>query len=703
MKPLYIAHLVFTYMIVGIICYLLVNKIFHTPVKYRNQFLHLLAAILMVVAINAVFLYPFGDSVLSKLDVSVCGYSVGLYIMYWAAFDYREDEMLESLSMTIFESIDQGIVLFDYAGELIMHNAMSERLLPHVSFPVSMSVDEFLEQCDLPSIKDANKDIYSVQGLMGTEGNVPMHIDYRRLRDNDGTMTGNLFVFSTVANDIDMLTGFQHWEDFRKFSAESPWTFDHPTSVAIFDIIGLGEINQTFGRAVGDQRIRNLVKIMRANMPEDTYYVRGYEAHLVAICPLHEEADLLSCVEDIARACGNTVVYGVSSTADRTLGRLSQQDDVAQADGDTSPRLRASESRNIIQAIERASRSMQVKKLLDPTSHHSHALTSLVRALQESDGDTEAHVQRTQRMGVLLGRRIGLNDAELTDLRLLCLLHDIGKIGIPLEILNKPGRLTEDEWKVLRSHAEKGYQIAMSSSDLRPIAPYILHHHEQWDGKGYPQGISGETIPLLSRFIAVVDTYDAMVNTRAYRKALPPEAAKEEIRRCSGTQFDPFIAAEFLLMLEDNPELAFGESTDGEVAPSERIFQKSETHEDRPITSYTVDYARYLLDIDDNIVEVDDAFERLTGYTYSDAVRGRMHQIDLIPPEDQTDYYVLVSKQFARASSVYIEHDILRKDGAKVHVFCYGKRFFDSALKVFRSEIIVFDASQAHTAMHTLP
>ncbi len=263
MKPLYIAHLLFTYVIVGIICYLLTDKIFHTPIKYRNQFFYLLAAILMVVAINAIFLYPFGNSILSRLDVSVCGYSVGLYLMYWAAFVYREDEMLESLSMTIFESIDQGIVLFDYDGELIMHNAMSERLLPHVSFLQSMRIEEFLDQCELPPVNDAKKDIYSVQGLMGTEGNAPLHIDYRRLRDKDGTVTGNLFVFSDVANDVDMLTGFQHWENFRKFSAESPWTFDHPTSVAIFDIIGLGEINQTFGRAVGDQRIRNLVKIMR--------------------------------------------------------------------------------------------------------------------------------------------------------------------------------------------------------------------------------------------------------------------------------------------------------------------------------------------------------------------------------------------------------------------------------------------------------
>ena len=695
MKPLYIAHLLFTYCLVVVIIYVLFNKLVHTPLKYRNQYLFLLASIVLVVLVNAVFLYPLGDSIFSLLDLSVLGYSLGLYCMYWSAFEYREGYMIRSLSMTIFENIDQGIVLFDYAGELIMHNDMSERLLPHVSFPNAMKEEEFVSQCELPLENHLDNDAYSIQTEMGTERPTAMRCDYRRLRDADGTVTGNLFVFSDISNDTDMLTGFQHWEDFRKFAAENPWNFDHPTAVAIFDIIGLGEVNQTFGREVGDQRIRNLVKIMRTHMPKDTYYVRGYEAHLIAICPLHEESEIQPYVQEILAACGDTITYGLSSTADRARERA-----IVSSNNPLSKKItaysRLQENRNIVQAVETASRSMQVKKLLDTNSHHSQTLTSLVRALQESDTDTEEHVKRTQKMGALLGARIGLNDAELSDLKLLCLLHDIGKIGIPLEILNKPGRLTDAEWKVLRSHAEKGYQIAMSSDELRPIARMILHHHEQWDGKGYPGGISGNSIPLLSRFIAVVDSYDAMVNTRAYRKALSPEQAKEEIRRCSGTQFDPFVADQFLLMLEENPELGLGEKTSDDVASMESPFAHLTEASGRPVTSFALNYTRYVLDIDDNIVEIDDYFERLTGYTHRDAIAGRMRQIDLIPPEDQTDYYVLISKQLSRNNSVYVEHNILRKDGAKVRVFCYGKRYYDSALKVFRNEIIVFDAAQAH-------
>ena len=126
------------------------------------------------------------------------------------------------------------------------------------------------------------------------------------------------------------------------------------------------------------------------------------------------------------------------------------------------------------------------------------------------------------------------------------MLHDIGKIGISDQILNKPSALNEDELAIMRTHPEIGYRIAMASPDLAPIADLILTHHERWDGKGYPNQIAGEKIPLLSRILAVADAYDAMTEDRVYRKALPRERAIEEIRKNAGTQFDPQIAALFL-------------------------------------------------------------------------------------------------------------------------------------------------------------
>lgn len=661
MKPLYYAHLLFSYFIVVLILYILFNKILSTPRAYRNQFFYIVLAIVVVVIVNAMFLFVDGSSPVAELDISILGYSLGLVILYWAAFDYRERYMLESLTMSIFANLDQGIVLFDYSGKLIMHNQTAEKMLANVRFRDRLDMEVFLRDSEL-SAERREGDTYTIQ-----HPQIPsLRCDFRRMRDSSDAVISNLFVLTDIAQDTDPLTGFVLWEKFRQFALENPWNFDPPTALVMFDIIGLDHINRTFGREAGDQRIRNLVKVMKKHFPPEAYFVRGYEAHLIAICCHAVEKDMRAIAEKIVGDSAGAVKFGMSQT-------------------ELSPE---GTSRNILTAAETAARSLQVKKMLDQKSAHSQSLTSLVRALQESDSDTEAHVRRTQKMGDILGRRVGLNDAELSDLQLLCLLHDIGKIGIPLEILNKPGKLTEAEWASLRSHVEKGYQIAMSSDELKGIAEMILHHHERWDGKGYPTGLSGADIPVLSRIISIVDAYDAMVNNRSYRKAKTPEEAQEEIRVCSGTQFDPFLAAEFLHMLEENPDLGKGERTGGDEprtpeTPVE-LMQEGEG------TTVPVHYCRYLLDVDDYIIEVDSHFEEIFGYTKYDILNGHMKQIDLIPPEEQTSYIVQVDNQFSRTNLAYLEHDILRKDGTKRRIYCMGKRYFDSAVKAFRSEIVIF-------------
>lgn len=672
MKPLYIMHLIYTYVLVAMVLYILVDKCRQAPRQYQNQYLLIILAIMIVVLVNAIFLYPDSKAVFTLIDYSILGYSVGLYLMYWAAFEYRQNDMLKSLSMTIFENIHQGIVLFDYEGCLIMHNAKAEELLRNVRFSDKMRVAEFAGMCQIPE-DTAEKDQYSIQCETPGRPGQPLRCDYRRLQDANGGTTGKLFTFTDVTNDFDILTGYQHWEDFQRFCAENPGLFDHPTAVVMFDIVGLAEINRTFGRDVGDSRIRTLSKVVRRVMPDDAYYVRGYEAHLVVICPGKTEEQMEELVQQVMHESAGTILYGMSMTLDPTS--------INRGDAEENE-----EGRNVLQTITKAGCALQSKKLLSIQSSHSQTLSSLVRALQESDSDTEAHVQRTQKMGAALGRRIHLCDAQLADLNLLCLLHDIGKIGIPLEILNKPGRLTDSEWEVLRTHAEKGYQIAMSSEELKSIARLILCHHERWDGKGYPQKLSGKSIPVLSRIIAIVDAYDAMVNNRSYRKGKTPEEAQEEMRRCAGTQFDPNLVEEFLAMLMENPNIARGEKIGGSEV---RVFLENRFETVESGNTFPVAYSRYLLDLDETIIEVDPAFEEITGYTASETV-GKKTQFDLVPPEDLSYYILQVNNQFSKGNIAFLKHEILRKDGGKIWVVCCGKRFFDSSVKAFRSEILIF-------------
>lgn len=149
---------------------------------------------------------------------------------------------------------------------------------------------------------------------------------------------------------------------------------------------------------------------------------------------------------------------------------------------------------------------------------------------------------------------MGLSEIERTKLKVIGLLYDIGKIAIEEGILNKPGKLTEEEWNEIKRHPEIGYRILTTSYDMLELAGCILAHHERWDGRGYPNRLKGEAIPLIARIITLADSYDAMTSERPYRNSLSAEEALLEIRKNSGTQFDPEIVRVFMENVIDKQE-----------------------------------------------------------------------------------------------------------------------------------------------------
>lgn len=148
-----------------------------------------------------------------------------------------------------------------------------------------------------------------------------------------------------------------------------------------------------------------------------------------------------------------------------------------------------------------------------------------------------------------MGERIGLDRNRLTALSLVAQVHDLGKVGIPDNILFKDSSLTDEEWEIMRRHPEKGYRIALTSPDLAPVADLILRHHEKWNGTGYPLGLKGEEIPVECRILSIVDAFDAMINDRPYRKAKTKQEAIEELKNHSGTQFDPQLIETFIALV----------------------------------------------------------------------------------------------------------------------------------------------------------
>ena len=173
------------------------------------------------------------------------------------------------------------------------------------------------------------------------------------------------------------------------------------------------------------------------------------------------------------------------------------------------------------------------------------------RALDMRDRDTEGHAERVAELTVRLARAMGVPDGELVHIYRGALLHDIGKMGVPDNVLLKPGPLTDEEWKIMRRHPVNAYTMLAPIAHLQPALPIPYCHHERWDGTGYPRGLQGAEIPLPARIFAAVDVWDALCADRPYRAGWPPERVRQYIRSEAGSHFDPQVVEAFLALMAE--------------------------------------------------------------------------------------------------------------------------------------------------------
>jgi len=183
------------------------------------------------------------------------------------------------------------------------------------------------------------------------------------------------------------------------------------------------------------------------------------------------------------------------------------------------------------------------------------ALKALASAVDAKDPYTARHSMRVTRLSLILADAIGLNGDDKYLLELSAWMHDVGKIGVPDNLLTKPSRLTREEFEIVKVHAVKGAEIVGQIEELTRVADVIRHHHERLDGLGYPDGLRGEAIPLLSRIILVADSFDAMTSDRSYRRGPGREKAFAELRQYAGTQFDPDLVKSFISKVENLPDV----------------------------------------------------------------------------------------------------------------------------------------------------
>jgi diguanylate cyclase (GGDEF)-like protein len=303
--------------------------------------------------------------------------------------------------------------------------------------------------------------------------------------------------------------------------------------IIVGDVNGLKLINDALGRLEGDKLLSIVGKILKEICDKEDVISRWSGDEFVILIKNKDSVYVSNLIDKIKEKCAKELEFHFKISI--AWGYAGCYEEILNAE-------------NVMNLAEKR---MYRNKLMEDKSTRSAAISSLLKTLHEKHSETEEHTIRIKNLSVKLGKKIGLTKEKLDELELLSSLHDIGKIGIPEHILMKPGKLTEEEWTIMKTHSDIGYRIASSTPELAHIANNILAHHERYDGTGYPNNLKGEEIPLLSRIISIVDSFDVMTHKRVYKEAFNKEYVIEELKRCSGTQFDPFLVKEFISLLEE--------------------------------------------------------------------------------------------------------------------------------------------------------
>lgn len=312
-----------------------------------------------------------------------------------------------------------------------------------------------------------------------------------------------------------------------------------PLSIILVDINGLRIINDAFGTKSGNGILKKTARCIKNSCRKGEIVARWGGDEFLIVLPSTSKENTEKIAERITGNCS----------------KINYKNIVINISIGISTKVKTNE--DIQDIIIEAEARLYRHKLFEKNSVSSSIILSLERTLWAKSSETEEHAERLKKMSVAIGRQLGLSANQLDDLKLLSSLHDLGKVGINEAILTKKEKLNERDWEIIKKHPEIGYQIAKSSPQLSHISECILHHHEWWDGTGYPSGLKGEKIPLLSRIISIVDAFDVMVNGRIYKNPVSVSEALQELESSAGRQFDPGLVRLFIKIITEEELISY--------------------------------------------------------------------------------------------------------------------------------------------------
>ncbi|MDY0294429.1 MAG: diguanylate cyclase [Acholeplasmataceae bacterium] len=415
----------------------------------------------------------------------------------------------------------------------------------------------FLEYITIPTMKDRIKacidhsltgEFKSYEIMVETDVDKYLEEQYSPIIDDDNHVIG-VTIFSQDISERkryeqsilylsyrDPLTNLHNRRYFTDELVRLSQNKYFPLSIVIADINGLKIMNDAFGHDAGDLLLCTIADELIHVFKDESRIARIGGDEFVVLLPRTPYDKALLLIDEaknkIEERTVQNMAVSVSFGLSTNEGNTPVQDTIKIAEDD-----------------------MYAHKLFEVSSHRNETIKTILKTLHEKNPREEKHSERVSKICVHIGMALGMSNEEMSLLKAISNLHDIGKIAIDDAILNKPGKLDDKEWEQIKRHPEIGYRILSTSPEYAEIAQDILSHHERYDGRGYPRGLKGEEIPIRARIITVADSYDAMVSERPYRKSLTHQEAIDEIQRNLGTQFDPKIGQLFIDLYNKHDEV----------------------------------------------------------------------------------------------------------------------------------------------------
>lgn len=459
---------------------------------------------------------------------------------------------------SLFEQAQIGICYLDTDGYFINTNDYFNQMFQYTSNEIKS-----LNIRDLNDKTEYNQN-YALAQLLNDQNAVDHTVEKPLLRKDGTSFWANVSVsrirfnqediyMSTVIdiserkkaeemmhylNFHDQTTGLNNRHYYETHIDKHDLEENYPITIIKIDINGMKLINDAFGYEMGDTLVKKVVSLINPIVYNSDMFCRFGGSDFLILYSKVQKPYIDIIMAQINHVMTNETIQNIKvSVSSAYAVKNSNEEDL-----------------NLV--LKKAEMRLSREKLIDTSSMLSRTIEIIMNSLYEKNSREMEHSKRVSYWCEKIAQRMNLDSHIVSKLRIAGLMHDIGKIGIPDSILDKPDRLTEEEFNLIRKHSEVGYRILSAANEFSEIADYILAHHERWDGTGYPKGLKGNEIPIYARIISVADSFDAMTSDRAYRKAMSIQQAKEEIIKFTNIQFDPSVVKIFMDIIDtDTPSV----------------------------------------------------------------------------------------------------------------------------------------------------